>query len=151
MNPRPHIPSVLDDPRDDLSESDRALAEDLEKYGFHYITVGQSAADAEEFPDWEEVPDWTYSIGLYVSFGHPEIVISNDSDLRFPVQAARERIPVGTRFCATPWRGVRGVVCQKARNTNHKLRCKMVSTGPAARIPAEAPKYADALSGARGI
>jgi hypothetical protein len=86
MNSKPHIPSVLDDPRDDLSESDRALVEDVERYGFHYITVGQSDADAEDLPDWQDVPDWTYSIGLYVSFGHPEIVVFTlDSEIAGPL------------------------------------------------------------------
>lgn len=44
MSPTRHVPTVMDDPRDDLSEPDRALIEDVEKYGFHYITVGQSAS-----------------------------------------------------------------------------------------------------------
>jgi hypothetical protein len=57
------------------------------------------------------------------------------------------------RRAVEPPRECRGCprrVPKTARNTNHKLRYMMVSTGPAARIPAEAPQHADAPLGTRG-
>jgi hypothetical protein len=34
-----------------------------------------SGARLLEHPDWNDIPDWSYTIGLYASCGHPEIVV----------------------------------------------------------------------------
>ena len=75
MRSESDFPTVLDDPRDDLSENDREVVEDVEQYGFYWISVGQSEEDAVDFPEWQDVPNWSYTIGLQSSYGHPEIVV----------------------------------------------------------------------------
>ncbi|MGZ6616356.1 MAG: DUF4262 domain-containing protein [Solirubrobacteraceae bacterium] len=65
----------LDSLRDLLDESERELVGDVETYGFHTVTVGQSENDAAARPEWREVPDWTYTVGLWATFGHPEFVV----------------------------------------------------------------------------
>ena len=52
----------LPDPQDD---TDRKLLEDVDQHGWHIIRV----------PGSDEVPSWAFSIGVFHTFGHPEIVV----------------------------------------------------------------------------
>jgi hypothetical protein len=45
--------------------SDEKLREDVDNYGWHVMGVLDTA----------DIPAWAYSVGLYHSFGHPEILI----------------------------------------------------------------------------
>jgi hypothetical protein len=66
---------MLDESAEGLSEDDRELIENVRQYGFHWFSVGQSEKDRANFPEWSKVPGWSYTIGLHVSYGHPEIVV----------------------------------------------------------------------------
>jgi hypothetical protein len=68
-------PTVLDDPRDGFSDAEREVIDDVEEYGFHWISVGQSEQDNLDSPEWREVPGWSYTIGLYAMYAHPELVV----------------------------------------------------------------------------
>ncbi len=48
-----------------LSSSDKKILDDIKKYGWHVIKVLEG----------EDGPGFGYSIGLYKTFGHPEIII----------------------------------------------------------------------------
>lgn len=51
-----------------LSESDVKVLTDIKEFGWHTVGV---------FPKTgEEGPNWAYSIGLYHSFSHPEVIIT---------------------------------------------------------------------------
>jgi Domain of unknown function (DUF4262) len=75
VSQRRHTPTVLDDPRDGFSEDERKVIEDVEEFGFHWISVGQSEQDALDSPEWRDVPGWSYTIGLYARCAHPELVV----------------------------------------------------------------------------
>jgi hypothetical protein len=68
------VPTVLDDPRVGLSEADRELVDNVEQYGFHWMSIGESAQDALDLPEWRDVPSWSFTVGLYATYGHPEFV-----------------------------------------------------------------------------
>jgi len=82
--PGSQIPTALDGPRDGQVPARLKLLDDVETHGFHIMVVQQSlaqehghrlsAADEERASRWSNVPDWSYTIGLYHSYGHPEIV-----------------------------------------------------------------------------
>lgn len=46
-------------------KSEGKVLDDVAKYGWHMITV----------PDEDERPGFTYTIGLFKSFGHPELIV----------------------------------------------------------------------------
>lgn len=71
----PNIATALDAPRESLDAAELEVVDNIARYGFHVMNIQTTEADALAQPEWRDVPDWTYSIGLYVSFGHPEIVI----------------------------------------------------------------------------
>lgn len=48
-----------------LSNTDQKILNDIEEYGWHAVKV----------PEDEVGPGFGYSVGLYKSFGHPEIII----------------------------------------------------------------------------
>jgi hypothetical protein len=83
--PRSHIRTALDAPREGLSPAHLQILSDIEQYGFHIMHVERalaaehnhrlSQADEEWGQRWSSVPDWSYTIGLYQSYGHPEIVV----------------------------------------------------------------------------
>lgn len=72
MSERASVPTILDDA--ELDAEDRAFADDVREHGFRWIRVGESEQDALNFPEWRDTPAWSYTIGLYGSFGHPELV-----------------------------------------------------------------------------
>jgi Domain of unknown function (DUF4262) len=72
---RPEITTALDAPRSMLDDHERAVVQNVERHGFHIVVVQQSDEDAASQPEWREVPDWTYSVGLYLTFGVPEVVV----------------------------------------------------------------------------
>ncbi|MEO7984136.1 MAG: DUF4262 domain-containing protein [Bacteroidota bacterium] len=51
--------------RQDLSEGDKKLINDINEYGLHVIRVMED----------ESGPAFTYSVGLYHSYKHPEVLI----------------------------------------------------------------------------
>ena len=54
------------------SNADEKLLDDVAKYGWHVMKVLETP----------ETPGWAYSVGLFKSFGHAQIlVIGQDSDL----------------------------------------------------------------------
>jgi hypothetical protein len=69
------VPTVLDDPRDGFSEAEREVINDVEEFGFHWISVGLSEQDVLDSPEWRDVPGWSYTIGLYATCAHPELVV----------------------------------------------------------------------------
>ncbi|MDC0747622.1 DUF4262 domain-containing protein [Polyangium mundeleinium] len=58
--------SPLPPPED---EGDRRLLNRVQAHGWHIIHVGRSVEDDSEGPDW------SYSIGLFHTFGHPELIV----------------------------------------------------------------------------
>ena len=50
----------------ELDSSDRRLVEDVATYGWHIIQVRED----------EKSPGWSYSVGLFDSYGHPEIIVA---------------------------------------------------------------------------
>lgn len=99
----------------------RQLVRDVEKYGFHIMMVRKSlheehghelsAADQERERRWRHIPDWSYTIGLYHTYGHPEIVVFTLDenivkplfwDLARAMQAGRAFVPGGVYEGALP-------------------------------------------------
>jgi Domain of unknown function (DUF4262) len=82
-NSQNHPPAARDD-------QDRKLLTDIEQYGWHVVGVEQD----------DEGPGFVYSVGLYRSFGHPEIlVIGLAIDLMFGmVNGVGELVREGKRF-----------------------------------------------------
>ena len=72
------------------SKADRKLLDDVEKYGWHVMKVLETA----------ETPAWAYSVGLYKSFGHPEILVfGQDPDLmHFMINTIGEGVQAGKSF-----------------------------------------------------
>ena len=52
------------DPRCEGADDAKVLA-DIHEYGWHVVAI----------PEVDETPGWAFSIGLYKSFGHPEIIL----------------------------------------------------------------------------
>jgi len=50
-----------------MSDSDAKLLHDIQRVGWHVIKVFEREA--------KERPNWSFSIGLFHSFGHPEVVL----------------------------------------------------------------------------
>jgi hypothetical protein len=82
--------NVNDGPPEPADEHDRKLLADVERHGWHVIGVEED----------EEGPAFAYSIGLYRSFGHPEMIVFG-----LPVQvmhriinAVGEEVRSGERF-----------------------------------------------------
>src|SRR5947209_6853734 len=71
-------------------DQDRKLLADIEQFGWHVICIEQD----------DEGPGFAYSIGLYGTFGHPEIlVIGLDPQVMFGmVNGVGEGIWAGKRF-----------------------------------------------------
>ena len=78
---------ILDDCSDDR---DRQVLNDVAKYGWHVISI---TADKGR-------PGWTFSIGMYKTFGHPEIIVFglNHSLGHRIVNGIGEEIRGGKRF-----------------------------------------------------
>jgi len=76
------------DPRCDVS--DQQVLDDVAEHGWHVMNV-------LELP---EAPGWAYSIGLYQTFGHPEVVVFGlNSDLMHRmINYVGEDIRSGKRF-----------------------------------------------------
>jgi len=72
------------------SNADQKLLDDVEKYGWHVMKVLETP----------ETPGWAYSVGLYKSFGHAEIVVfGQDSDLmHFMINTIGEGVQQGKTF-----------------------------------------------------
>jgi hypothetical protein len=68
------VPSLLDDDSSELSESARQMLADVSEYGFHIIAVYPSAEPDPDREAWEHVPNWTYTVGLFLTHGQPELV-----------------------------------------------------------------------------
>jgi hypothetical protein len=54
---------TLDDP--DLDDADRKLLHDVAEVGWHFLVIPEEAG----------TPGWAFSVGLYHSFRHPEVVV----------------------------------------------------------------------------
>jgi hypothetical protein len=52
-------------PAVDESERERSLVSDIEEYGWHVLLI----------PEEDEGPSFAYSVGLFKTFAHPEIVV----------------------------------------------------------------------------
>ena len=50
----------------EMSAGDKKLLDDIKRVGWHVINV---------FSPGNETPEWSFSIGLFHSFGHPEVII----------------------------------------------------------------------------
>jgi len=72
------------------SNADQKLLDDVTKYGWHVMKVLETT----------ETPGWAYSVGLYKSFGHPEILVfGQDSDLmRYMINTIGEAVKLGKSF-----------------------------------------------------
>lgn len=72
------------------SKVEQKLLDDVEKYDWHVMKVLETP----------ETPGWAYSVGLYRSFGHPEILVfGQDSDLmHFMINTIGERVRTGKSF-----------------------------------------------------
>jgi hypothetical protein len=59
---KPLVRSLADDGLDD---HDRKLLSDVDRVGWHLVMI----------PEEDEAPGWAFSVGLFKSFGHPEVVV----------------------------------------------------------------------------
>lgn len=50
---------------DGLDESDRKLLSDINRVGWHVVMI----------PEEDGTPGWSFSVGLFKTFGHPEVVV----------------------------------------------------------------------------
>lgn len=79
-----------DGPPEPADEHDRKLLADVERHGWHVLGIAED----------EEGPAFAYSVGLYRSFGHPEVIAFG---LAIPalhrlVNAVGEQARSGERF-----------------------------------------------------
>ncbi len=58
-------PAVPVDPPEPADEHDRKLLADVERHGWHVLAVEED----------DEGPAFAYSVGLFRSFGHPEVIV----------------------------------------------------------------------------
>jgi len=49
----------------DLDDSDRKLLSDIDRVGWHVVMI----------PEEDGTPGWSFSVGLFKSFNHPEVVV----------------------------------------------------------------------------
>ncbi len=77
------------DPRCE-SLSDEQVVADVKEYGWHVIKI----------LDTDDTPGWVFSIGLYETFDHPEIVVFglNDETALYVINAVGEAVRKGQRF-----------------------------------------------------
>jgi hypothetical protein len=82
------------DTSDQLSAPDAKVLEDIKRVGWHTLGVSPSPG--------EDGPHWAFSVGLYHTFGHPEVIV-----LGLPVRTCQELANVignhvkdGTRYRA---------------------------------------------------
>ena len=68
------VPSLLDDEPTDLSEGERETCADVERYGFSIVSVWPFEETPPEWRAWEHVPAWHYTVGLWRTYRHPELV-----------------------------------------------------------------------------
>jgi hypothetical protein len=80
------------DSSEPLSAPDAKVLNDIKRMGWHTLGVSPSQG--------EDGPDWAFSIGLYHTFGHPEVIV-----LGLPVKTCMELVNVigkhvkeGTRY-----------------------------------------------------
>ena len=50
---------------DDLDEGDRKLLSDIDRVGWHVVMI----------PEEDGSPGWSFSVGLFKTFNHPEVVV----------------------------------------------------------------------------
>ena len=50
---------------DNLDDSDRKLLADIDRVGWHVVMI----------PEEEGTPGWSFSVGLFKTFNHPEVVV----------------------------------------------------------------------------
>jgi len=70
-----------------MDAADRKLLADVQEYGWHKITVSEDA----------EGPGFTYTIGLFHSFQHPEVIVFGlpDERMRLIVDSIAELVQSG--------------------------------------------------------
>ncbi|MDI1475109.1 DUF4262 domain-containing protein [Polyangium sp. y55x31] len=75
-------------------EGDRKLLHDVQTHGWHIIHVGRTIEDDSGGPDW------SYSIGLFHTFGHPELIVVGlpFSTAQSIINGLGSRIRAGQRF-----------------------------------------------------
>ena len=69
------------DSSEQLSPPDAKVLSDIKRVGWHTLGVSQSQG--------EDGPHWAFSIGLYYSFNHPEVIV-----LGLPIIACMEIVSV---------------------------------------------------------
>jgi Domain of unknown function (DUF4262) len=79
---------IKHDPR--CEASDQKVLDDVKEYGWHVMKVLDQA----------DSPGWAYSIGLYHTFHHPEIVVFglNPDLMHFIINSVGEDVRSGKRF-----------------------------------------------------
>jgi hypothetical protein len=85
----------------ELSENDKNLLMDVKKYGFNIMLVGEEDPAHDHPPKVPTWPyPWAYSIGLYHTYRHPEmIVVGLPEDLLGSiVSRLGNRVLAGDRF-----------------------------------------------------
>jgi len=70
----PRVPSLLDDDLSDLSVSAQDMLNDVSTHGFHIVAVYPVAEPDPDWIPWDHVPHWAYTVGLFLTYGHPELV-----------------------------------------------------------------------------
>ena len=85
----------------DLDEMDKNVLMDVTKYGFNIVQVGEEdpTHDHPAAPPTWPYP-WAYSIGLYHSYRHPEVIVVGMSEdlLGSIVSILGKRVGDGERF-----------------------------------------------------
>ncbi len=69
------------DPSEQLSVPDAKVLNDIKRVGWHTLGVSPSTG--------EDGPHWAFSIGLYHTFGHPEVIV-----MGLPVKTCQELVNV---------------------------------------------------------
>jgi hypothetical protein len=101
LNEGPSYEDPFNRDSSELDELDKNLLMDVKKYGFHIVLVG-GEDPSHDHPSFEGPwpYNWAYSIGLYYSYTHPEVVTVGLSDdtLGWMISAIGNRVGSGERF-----------------------------------------------------
>lgn len=80
----------MNDQDDRHARFERKIIQDVNTYGWHVILVAPSGDE----------PGWAYSIGMFRTLGHPEILMFGlrDSTMQTIINNTGERVRAGARF-----------------------------------------------------
>jgi len=78
--------------RDIEDDADRKVIRDVVEYGWHVVAI----------PPEGETPGWLFSIGMYKTFGHPEIAVFGLEPrvAHWLINEVGSRVKAGTTFCS---------------------------------------------------